>query len=95
MGFKSLSKALSAKHMSFMRLCLQAYKSHRSQFCGVKPISTIATPCETVAVMVSYDSILHGDEVCRQFFGEQQLCFSLRKTWPLIVWILARTQAVH
>ena len=37
----------------------------------------IATHCKTVAVMVSYDSILQchvcelcGDEVCREFFGE-------------------------
>ena len=41
---------------SFMRLCIQAYKSHRSQRCGVKPVDT---HCKTVAVMVSYDSVLH------------------------------------
>ena len=44
-------------------------KSHRSQCCGVKLIDT---HCKTVAVMVSYDSILHvcelcGHEVCREF----------------------------
>ena len=36
--------------MSFIWLCMQAYKSHRSQLCGVKPI---ATHCKAVAVMVS------------------------------------------
>ena len=55
-----------------MRLCTQAYKCHRSQRCDVKPIDT---HCKTVAVMVSYDSVLHvckvcGDEVCRKFFSE-------------------------
>ena len=56
-----------------MRLYAQAYEIyHRSQRCGVKPIHT---HCKTVAVMVSYDSILHicefcGDEVCREFFDE-------------------------
>ena len=42
-----------------------------TQRCGVKPIDT---HCKTVAVMVSYDSILHvcelcGDKVCREFFS--------------------------
>ena len=32
-----------------MRLYTQAYKSHTSQYCGVKPIHT---HCKTVAVMV-------------------------------------------
>ena len=55
--------------MSFRRLGTQAYKSHSSQCCGVKLIDT---QCKTVAVMVSYDSILHvcdlcGHEVCREF----------------------------
>ena len=44
-------------------------KSHRSQRCGTKLIDT---HCKTVAVMVSYDSILYvcdlcGHEVCREF----------------------------
>ena len=44
-------------------------KSHRSQCCGVKLIDT---HCKSVALMVSYDSILHvcelcGHEVCREF----------------------------
>ena len=44
-------------------------KSHRSQRCGVKLIDT---HCKTVAVIVSYDSVLHvcelcGHEVCREF----------------------------
>ena len=34
-GFRSPN---SAKHMGFMRLCMRAYKSHRSLRCGVKPI---------------------------------------------------------
>ena len=43
-------------------------RSHRSQRCGVKLIDT---HCKTVAVMVSYDSILYvcelcGYEVCRE-----------------------------
>ena len=47
-------------------------KSHRCQRCGVKLIDT---HCKTVAVMVSYDSILCvcelcGYEVCRKFYGE-------------------------
>ena len=53
----------------FRRLCTQTYKSHSFQWCGVKLIDT---QCKTVAVMVSYDSILHvcelcGHEVCREF----------------------------
>ena len=35
-------------------------KSHRSQHCGVKLIDT---HCKTVAVMVSYNSILHVSSV--------------------------------
>ena len=67
MGFRSPNKSLIKP-----KLCTQAYKSHRSQCCGVKPIDT---HCKTVAVMVSYDTILHvcelgGDEVCREFFSE-------------------------
>ena len=57
--------------MSFMRLCTQAYKNPigPNAASGVKLIDT---HCKTVAVMVSYDSILHvcelcGHEVCREF----------------------------
>ena len=53
--------------MSFRRLCTQAYESHSSQCCGVKLIDT---QCKTVAVMVSYYSILRelcGHKVCREF----------------------------
>ena len=45
-----------------------ALVSHRYQCCGVKLIDT---HCKTVAVMVSYDSILVcelcGQEICREF----------------------------
>ena len=73
-----------------MRLCTQAYKSHRSQCCGVKLIDT---DCKTVAVMVSYDSILHvwelcGHEVCREFLvnpiAVHMNCQFLRP--PPLVW---------
>ena len=73
-----------------MRLCTQAYKSHRSQCCGVKQIDT---DCKTVAVMVSYDSILHvwelcGHEVCREFLvtpiAVHMNCQFLRP--PPLVW---------
>ena len=46
-------------------------KSHRSQRCGVKLIDT---HCKSVAVMVSYDSILHVCELwarsLQRVFGE-------------------------
>ena len=66
--FRSPSKA-RCKTCEFYEALHAGLKFHRSQGCGVKLIDTY---CKTVAVMVSYDSILHvcelcGHEVCREF----------------------------
>ena len=67
MGFRSPTKASqnpSAKHMSFRRLCTQAYKSHSSQCCGVK---LIEAQCKTVAITILHVRELCGHKTCREF----------------------------
>ena len=62
-------EAQAKPHKTQVRLCIHAYTFYRYQCYGVKLIDT---HCKTVAVMVSYDSILHvcelcGHEICREF----------------------------
>ena len=67
-GLEAQAKPKS-KACEFYEVLHPGLKSHRSQCCGVKLIDT---HCKTVAVVVSYDSILYvcelcGHKVCREF----------------------------